>query len=177
MQRHSSHGKPHPPAPLNSLLQRHNRGGSYLSRIGLAGFQRTCRTWQDEQWFFSVVDIVGALTDSPSPRSYWTMMKAREHKQSEVQLSTLRVQLRPTSSDGEAYKTDSVNSEAATVEIAGNRDAQGFDPNKQAAQDGGTIAGNARRQLEHQSGKKVVSGRNHLTNRPRRSLPGQEKDG
>ena len=66
--------------------------------------------------------------------------------------------------------------EAATTEIARNRDAQGFDPNKEAAHDGGTIAGNARRQLEHKSGKKVVTGRNYLTNKPRRSLPSQDKN-
>ena len=52
--------------------------------------------------------------------------------------------------------------EAATTEIARNRDAQGFVPNKVAAHDGGTIAGNARRQLEHKSGKKVVTRRNYL---------------
>ena len=67
--------------------------------------------------------------------------------------------------------------EAATTEIARNRDAQGFDPNKEAAHDGGTIAGNARRQLEHKSGKKVVTGRSYLTNKPRRSLLGQDKNG
>ena len=49
--------------------------------------------------------------------------------------------------------------EAATTEIARNRDAQGFIPNKAAAHDGGAIAGNARRQLEHKSGKKVVTRR------------------
>lgn len=67
--------------------------------------------------------------------------------------------------------------EAATTEIARNRDAQGFDPNKEAAHDGGTIAGNARRQLEHKSGRKVVTGRNYLTNKPRRSLPSQDENG
>ena len=65
--------------------------------------------------------------------------------------------------------------EAATTEIARNRDAQGFDPNKEAAHDGGTIAGNARRQLEHKSGRKVVTRKNYLPNRPKGSLPKQKQ--
>jgi DNA-damage-inducible protein D len=64
--------------------------------------------------------------------------------------------------------------EAATTEIACNRDAQGFVPNKVAARDGGTIAGNARRQLEQKSGKKVVTRQNYLTTKPRASLPSRQ---
>ena len=52
--------------------------------------------------------------------------------------------------------------EAATTEIARNRDAQGFEPNHQAANDGGKVAGNARRELEKQSGRKVVTSENYL---------------
>jgi DNA-damage-inducible protein D len=63
--------------------------------------------------------------------------------------------------------------EAATTEIAHNRDAQGFVPNKVAARDGGTIAGNARRQLEHKSGKRVVTRQNYLMDKPRPTLPSE----
>ncbi len=52
--------------------------------------------------------------------------------------------------------------EAATKEIAENRDAQGFDENKGAARMGGEIAGDARRQLEEKSGKPVISQENYL---------------
>ena len=52
--------------------------------------------------------------------------------------------------------------EAATTEIARNRDAQGFPQNKQAARAGGTVAGNARRELEKKSGRKVVTSENYL---------------
>ncbi len=52
--------------------------------------------------------------------------------------------------------------EAATTEIARNTDAQGFDRNKLAAQKGGKIAGDARKDLEIESGKKVVSRENYL---------------
>lgn len=52
--------------------------------------------------------------------------------------------------------------EAATTEIARNRDAQGFPQNKQAAHSGGKVAGNARRELEKKSGRKVVTSENYL---------------
>jgi hypothetical protein len=52
--------------------------------------------------------------------------------------------------------------EAATTEIARNRDAQGFPQNKTAARNGGNVAGNARRELEKQSGRKVVTRENYL---------------
>ena len=52
--------------------------------------------------------------------------------------------------------------EAATTEIARNRDTQGFPQNKQAARSGGKVAGNARRELEKKSGRKVVTSENYL---------------
>ena len=52
--------------------------------------------------------------------------------------------------------------EAATKEIAVNQNAQGFDENKRASRTGGKIAGDARRQLEQESGKPVISKENYL---------------
>lgn len=52
--------------------------------------------------------------------------------------------------------------EAATTEIAKNRDVQGFPQNKKAAQQGGEVAGKARKDVELKSGKKVVSKKNFL---------------
>jgi prophage antirepressor-like protein len=52
--------------------------------------------------------------------------------------------------------------EAATTEIAKNRDVQGLVANQIAAHDGGSVAGNARRDLEKQSGGKVVTRENYL---------------
>ncbi|MGE0197704.1 MAG: hypothetical protein AB7N99_03075 [Simkaniaceae bacterium] len=51
---------------------------------------------------------------------------------------------------------------AATKEIAVNRDAQGFSENSAAAKMGGKIAGDARKELEFESGKKVTSKENFL---------------
>jgi hypothetical protein len=53
--------------------------------------------------------------------------------------------------------------EAATTEIARNKGTQGFNPNQQAAREGGTVAGNARRELEQRSGRKVVTNENYLS--------------
>jgi DNA-damage-inducible protein D len=52
--------------------------------------------------------------------------------------------------------------EAGTTEIARKLDAQGFDPNRRAARQGGTVAGNARRELEAKTGAPVLSKKNHL---------------
>jgi hypothetical protein len=270
-------------------------------KIIVFGAKEIRRAWVDGEWYFSVVDIIAALTDSAAPSKYWTAMKRREEKSSGFQLSTLCRQLRLTSSDGKSYMTEAVNTESAfrliqsipsakaepfkrwlaevgyqrvqeienpelaqqrmrqlykdkgypddwiekrvrgmavrdelteewkqrgvqeqkefailtaeiskatfgltpseykrvkglkrenlrdhmtdleliftmlgeasTTEIARNRDAQGFLQNKAAAQDGGTVAGNARRQLEAKSGKKVVTTTNYLTDKPRQELP------
>ncbi len=65
--------------------------------------------------------------------------------------------------------------EAATTEIARNKDAQGFIPNKRAANEGGTVAGNARKQLEERSGRKVTTRENYLSDKPRpKRLPAPE---
>ena len=61
--------------------------------------------------------------------------------------------------------------EAATTEIARNRDAQGFDRNREVAREGGEVAGTARRQLESKSGRKVVSRGNYLPGPKRKVLP------
>jgi len=53
--------------------------------------------------------------------------------------------------------------EAATTEITRSGDTQGFPENQEAAHAGGTVAGNARRELEKKSGRKVVTSDNYLT--------------
>ena len=64
--------------------------------------------WDNEQeeWYFSVVDIVGALTDSKNPRDYWYRVKKRMTEEEKSQLSTICRQLKLESSDGKMYNTD-----------------------------------------------------------------------
>ncbi len=68
------------------------------------------RIWHDEQWFFSVVDVVQVLTDSPTPRQYWGKIKDREFQQ--IELSPIWVQLKLPSADGKKYETDCANTES-----------------------------------------------------------------
>ena len=63
--------------------------------------------------------------------------------------------------------------EASTKEIAVNTDTQGFDQNKRAAKAGGKIAGDARKQLELKSGKKVVTSENYLLPEAKKKLSGK----
>lgn len=63
--------------------------------------------WDEEnsQWWFSVVDIVGAITESPNPRKYWSVLKTRLKKAGN-ELTTRCSQLKLTSADGKRYATD-----------------------------------------------------------------------
>jgi len=69
------------------------------------------RIWHNDEWFYSVVDIVEVLTDSPNPRNYWSLLKARELEHG-IELYTFCVQLKLPSSDGKSYGTDCANSRA-----------------------------------------------------------------
>ncbi len=60
--------------------------------------------------------------------------------------------------------------EASTTEIAKNKNAQGFIENKRVAKLGGVVAGNARKDLEQKSGKKVSTKRNYLSLQEKRKL-------
>lgn len=68
--------------------------------------------WDEEQekWFFSIVDIIRILTDSPNPRKYWSVLKTRL-KQEGSQLTTNCSQLKMQSADGKFYKTDVADTE------------------------------------------------------------------
>ncbi len=63
------------------------------------------------EWWFSVVDIIEALTDSERPSAYWTAMKARVKSDDGIELSTICRQLKLESSDGKRYDTDCANLE------------------------------------------------------------------
>ena len=63
------------------------------NRIVVFGMRQIRRIWHEEQWFFSIVDIIEALTDSDKPRDYWYRMKRREKESSGVELSTTEANL------------------------------------------------------------------------------------
>lgn len=262
-------------------------------KIAVFEDKKVRRIFHKGEWYFSIVDVVEALTDSSNPRRYWSDLKIQvSEKEGFVQLYGKIVQLKLESSDGKRYETDTANTEtvfriiqsipspkaepfkrwlaqvgyeriqeiedpelatkrtraiykakgysdawiekrmrgiaireeltdewdqrgikvqrdyailtaeiskatfgmtpaeykehkglerenlrdhmtglelifsmlgeASTKEIAVNRDAQGFEENKSAAKIGGKIAGDARRQLELESGKPVISQGNYI---------------
>jgi hypothetical protein len=46
------------------------------------------RVWHDGQWYFSVLDVVGVLTDAPRPGVYWSTLKGRVRDEGFAQLLT-----------------------------------------------------------------------------------------
>jgi BRO family, N-terminal domain len=68
--------------------------------------------WDDaqEKWYFSIVDVIQILTDSPNPRKYWSVLKLRLNKEGS-QLTSNCSQLKMPAADGKYYKTDVADSE------------------------------------------------------------------
>ncbi len=62
------------------------------------------RVWHNDEWFYSIVDVVEVLTESPSPRQYWGVLKGRE-----PQLLTTCLQLKLIAEDGKLRETDCAN--------------------------------------------------------------------
>ena len=63
------------------------------------------------EWWFSVVDVIEALTDSESPSVYWTVMKTRVKNEDGFQLFTICKQLKLLAGDGKMRETDCSNTE------------------------------------------------------------------
>ena len=61
---------------------------------------------EKEEWYFSVVDVVGALTGSPNPRDYWCRVKKRMSEEGKSQLSTIWRQLKLEAADSKKYNSD-----------------------------------------------------------------------
>lgn len=59
-----------------------------------------------EEWYVSVVDVIGSLTESNNPRDYWYRVKKRMSEEERSELSTFCRQLKLKSTDGKSYKTD-----------------------------------------------------------------------
>ncbi len=70
---------------------------------------------EEEKWFFSIVDVVGVLTDSPNPRKYWSVLKTRL-KAEGSQLTTNCSQLKMRSADGKSKSEKSSRMNGKTEE-------------------------------------------------------------
>ena len=137
---------------------------------------------QEQDWYFSIVDVVGILTDQPMHRNasnYWRKLKQRM-KEEGNQLVTDCHQLKMQAADGKYYKTDVANTKGILriiqsipspkaepfkmwlAQLGKERideitDPFGMPETAKIAKQGGSVAKAARKQYERQSGKKVVT--------------------
>lgn len=62
-----------------------------------------------EDYYFSVIDVISALTDSNNPRNYWNMLKKRMTEEEKSELYTKCVQLKLKAQDGKYRQTDTLD--------------------------------------------------------------------
>ncbi len=69
------------------------------------------RKLHENEWYFSIVDIIKVLTDSDSPSVYWSVMKSRLETEEKIELFTICKQLKLEAEDGKMRETDCANPE------------------------------------------------------------------
>jgi len=82
------------------------------ARIAIFKGKQIRRVIFNNEWWFSVVDVVEVLTDSNKPRVYWNAMKTRVKSEDGIQLSTICRQLKLEAPDGKMRETDCANTES-----------------------------------------------------------------
>ena len=74
--------------------------------------QKIHRIWHEDQWWFSIIDVVEVLTESSRSRKYWADLKTKlQQEEGFDQLSEKIGQLKLEASDGKKYSTDCANTE------------------------------------------------------------------
>ncbi|MBI4975687.1 Bro-N domain-containing protein [Candidatus Peregrinibacteria bacterium] len=81
------------------------------TKIALFKGKKIRKTLFQNEWWFSVIDIIEALTDSIQPSKYWTAMKARVQNEEDFQPSTICRQLKLPAEDGKMRETDCADTE------------------------------------------------------------------
>lgn len=71
--------------------------------------KRVRHVWHNNQWHFSVIDVIEVLTDSENPRRYWSDLKRKLKVEGYAELYENIVQLKLESSDGKKYLTDTAD--------------------------------------------------------------------
>ena len=82
-----------------------------MNKIVVFQDKKIRRLWHEEEWYFSVVDVVGVLSESINAKDYWYRLKKRQLEYG-VELSTNCRQLKLPSSDGKLYLTDCANTKS-----------------------------------------------------------------
>ena len=94
-----------------------------MSNIKLFEDKQVRTYWDEieEQWYFSIVDVVEVLTNSSNPRDYWFKMKVRVKIEDGLELSTICRQLKLKATDGKMRETDCANTQNLLRKAAHNR--------------------------------------------------------
>jgi len=132
---------------------------------------------EKEDYYFSVVDVISALTDSPRPRKYWYALKMKLNEEGS-ELSQKVGQLKMKANEYKEYKGIRKESlrdnmpdievvltylgEIATRELTKEHKPNTFEENKKYAKLGGNVAKVARDELESKLGKIVITKENNL---------------
>ncbi|MEK6857165.1 MAG: BRO family protein [Nanoarchaeota archaeon] len=82
-----------------------------MNKLSVFEGKRIRKIWHNEERWFSVVDVVEALTESSDPKDYWYRLKKREFETGGTELSTFCRQLKLPSTDGKYYETDCANTQ------------------------------------------------------------------
>ena len=82
-----------------------------FSRIAIFKGSKIRKTWGGATWWFSVIDIVAALTSSDNPPDYWYKMKIREKDEAGGEMSAISRQFKLTAPDGKKRETDCADTE------------------------------------------------------------------
>ena len=81
------------------------------TKIALFKGNKIRKTLHENEWWFSVIDVVNVLTNSTNPRDYWFKMKQRVKSDDGLELSTLCRQFKLEAPDGKMRETDCANTE------------------------------------------------------------------
>jgi len=142
-----------------------------MSNIKLFESKRVRSEWNEseQQWYFSIIDVIEILTESQRPRKYWGDLKKKLLIEGFEQLSEKIGQLKMEASDGKKYLTDvaGVKTLLRIIQSIPSPKAELF---KRWLAQIGTIAGDARKALELKTGKKVVSEENYLPETKKKEL-------
>jgi hypothetical protein len=65
---------------------------------------------EKERWYFSIIDVIGVLTESENPRKYWSVLKTRLKKE-ESEVATICSRLKLLAIDGKMRLTDVADTE------------------------------------------------------------------
>lgn len=115
---------------------------------------------QEEEWYFSIVDVCQVLTDSADGRKYWNKLNIQSIPSKKAEPFKLWLaQVGKERLDEIADPELALNqlAEVSATALSQAKNPKGFQESRSVTQEGGTIAGNARRELEEKLGKSVIS--------------------